>query len=655
MGILHKLTLALRRLDPGNQLWRELQREIATKRAADAFGTDDSTARERELEEISRTFDQYRDSDFGRKLYLIQNGIYGVDLQPVATQIAKLRFFISLAIEQQPNADPADNYGIRPLPNLETRFVAADTLLALGGLNRELVSPQTEDLQRQLNANRERHFHANTRSLKLRYRNQDRELRQQLADSLAASGLDADHAKRVAAWDPYDQNAHADWFDPQYMFGVSDGFDVVIGNPPYVQLQANGGRLANYYKDAGYRTFARSGDIYQLFYERGCQILKPDGGLLTYITSNSWLKAEYGKATRRLFAESHTPLLLLELGKDVFESAIVDSSVLVLQTGGQSGPFPAVDLDRLAVKEIPPAAELWGIAQPENESPWSVLSLLEHSVMEKMQGKGTPLKDWGLAIFRGITTGLNVAFIIDDSTKKTLVAKDPKSADIIKPILRGEDIARYRARWERKWLITTFPSLKLDIEDYPAVSGHLLSYGKDRLEQSGKSLPSGGRSRKKTNHSWFEIQDSTNYHGEFLKEKLFWMDMAGNGRFSFSNTEMYCNNKGYLITGSSLKYLCALLNSSLVTWFVKHTAPTTGMGLTEWTKVSVERIPIPKISAAEQEPYIALVEEILTAKEANPQADTRPLEREIDRLVYQLYGLTEEENTAIERSLGLGQ
>ena len=235
MGILHKLTLALRRLDPGNQLWRELQREIATKRAADAFGTDDSAARERELEEISRTFDQYRDSDFGRKLYLIQNGIYGVDLQPVATQIAKLRFFISLAIEQQPNADPADNYGIRPLPNLETRFVAADTLLALGGLNRELVSPQTEELQRQLNANRERHFHANTRSLKLRYRNQDRELRQQLADSLAASGLAADHAARVAAWDPYDQNARADWFDPQYMFGVSDGFDVVIANPPYVR------------------------------------------------------------------------------------------------------------------------------------------------------------------------------------------------------------------------------------------------------------------------------------------------------------------------------------------------------------------------------------------------------------------------------------
>ena len=330
MGILHKLTLALRRLDPGNQLWRELQREIATKRAADAFGTDDSAARERELEEISRTFDQYRDSDFGRKLYLIQNGIYGVDLQPVATQIAKLRFFISLAIEQQPNADPADNYGIRPLPNLETRFVAADTLLALGGLNRELVSPQTEDLQRQLNANRERHFHANTRALKKRYRDRDGELRHQLADSLAASGLDADHAKRVAAWDPYDQNAHADWFDPQYMFGVSDGFDVVIGNPPYVESrnslltdEVKDSYQAQVVSDWG-ESLPRGSDLLIYFYPRSVTFLS-DNGVGCLITQNAWLSTDYGYRFQRF-----------SIGRFSFQRIIDSSSKFFADTNSQN-------------------------------------------------------------------------------------------------------------------------------------------------------------------------------------------------------------------------------------------------------------------------------------------------------------------------------
>ena len=170
MGALHKLTLALRRLDPDNQRWENLQKELAGKRASAAFDTRNQSERDAKLEEISATFEKYRDSDFGRKLYLIQNSIYGVDIQPIACQIARLRFFISLAIEQKPGREVAENYGIKPLPNLETRFVAANTLLALdtSGTQMNLTSSEVMDLQEKLNVNRERHFHATTRQHKLR-------------------------------------------------------------------------------------------------------------------------------------------------------------------------------------------------------------------------------------------------------------------------------------------------------------------------------------------------------------------------------------------------------------------------------------------------------------------------------------------------------
>ena len=293
MSILHQLTLALRRLDPDNYLWAELQKARALEESGTAYEAATQQERDERLAEISETFERYRDSDFGRKLYLIQNSIFGVDIQVIATQIAKLRFFISLAIEQQSVAT-ADNLGIKPLPNLETRFVAADSLI---GLSRpaQLALGQTDkvkQLQDELDNNREQHFHANTRRRKLEYRKQDTGLREQLASSLRETGFAAGDADKVARWDPYDQNASANWFDPEYMFGVTDGFDVVIANPPYVQLQKDEGRLRKLYQNIGYTTFASTGDVYQLFQERGCRLLKPSGGLLAYITSNSWLKAE---------------------------------------------------------------------------------------------------------------------------------------------------------------------------------------------------------------------------------------------------------------------------------------------------------------------------------------------------------------------------
>ena len=570
MGVLHKLTLALQRTDPDNKRWEELQKERAKVKADAAFETKEQQERDAELLEISETFERYRDSDFGRKLYLIQNSIFGVDIQPVACQIAKLRFFISLAIEQEPSGDAGDNYGIKPLPNLETRFVAANTLLRLRQTDQMSLGEidAVKRLERELNANRERHFHATTRQKKLACRNEDRTLRRKLATELENLGFPADTARKIAKWDPYDQNTGTDWFDAQYMFYVAGGFDVVIGNPPYIQLQKNRGELSKLYKDAGYATFAGTGDIYQLFCERGCRLLTPGLGLLAFITSNSWLKAEYGKPLRRYFAERHTPLRLLEMGKDVFDNTIVDTSVLLVREGCGSEPFPSVDMDKLSAKDFPPNECSWGEMRPEGEAQWSTLSAIEHSIMGKMRGAGTPIKEWDVTIYRGVTTGCNDAFVVDNATKQELFATDPSSAEIIKPVLRGKDIKRYRAQWQGWWLITSFPSRGLDINNYPSAKEHLLSFGRDRLEQNGKELADGRKSRKKTKYLWFELQDTCAYHEEFAKEKLFWRRVTRKAKFAYVGEEMQCINAGFMLNGNSLKYLCAVLNSELISWYM---------------------------------------------------------------------------------------
>ena len=302
MAVLHKLTLALRRLDPHNTEWERLQRQHALQRSERAFDIDSQARRDEELREISATFQRYRDSDFGRKLYLIQNTIYGVDIQAVATQIAKLRFFISLAIDQQASEDAADNYGIKPLPNLETRFVAANTLIGLsqgsqiplGGENR------VSKLINQLLHNRERHYHAGIRTEKLRLKREDARLRGELAKELKSVGMSESDANRVADTDLLDQNNEADWFDPLYMFSVEGGFDVVIGNPPYVESRNSLITAAD--KDAYLEQVhsdwsagvPRGSDLLIYFLARSAKLLANDG-LACLITQNAWLSTDYGK------------------------------------------------------------------------------------------------------------------------------------------------------------------------------------------------------------------------------------------------------------------------------------------------------------------------------------------------------------------------
>ena len=277
MGVLQKLVHLLQKLDKDNHLWRELQMQKAIAETEDAYNIGDKAQRQKRLLDIDETFD-YNASDYGRKLFLIENCIYGVDIQPIAVQIAKLRFFIALVCDQIPNPD-RDNLGIRALPNLETKFVAANTLI---GLNTENTAKPiiVYELERQLKETRHKHFSAHTPETKRKYRQQDNELRILISDELIKTGFPPTAAHQVASWDPYDQNAHAEWFDNYWVFGISDGFDIVIGNPPYLRIQGvqeTTPALIPYAKK--YLKSAQKGnwDLYVLFTEVGYKMLKTKG------------------------------------------------------------------------------------------------------------------------------------------------------------------------------------------------------------------------------------------------------------------------------------------------------------------------------------------------------------------------------------------
>ena len=314
MGILNKLVLILQKLDPRNAHWKERQlRQAAT--------IPDAHSREAALAGIEHVFSAAnRYNDYGRKLYLIQNCIYGVDIQPVACQIAKLRFFISLAIEQEPDS-AAENFGIRPLPNLETRFLAANTLLGLKG-EPTLTSQKTRELERELVLNGERHFHAITRQQKQACKDRDEALREALAAELREVGMPAADAEKIASWDRYDTHAVAEWFAPERMFGIREGFDIVIGNPPYgakiskdelKQIKAN-------LRDT------RNSNSAALFIDYGKNRLMKSDGVLAFIVPKSLLFSKTWQTLAFTLSEKATVLVDVERA---FKRVLLEQVVFV--------------------------------------------------------------------------------------------------------------------------------------------------------------------------------------------------------------------------------------------------------------------------------------------------------------------------------------
>ena len=579
------------------------------------------------------------------KLNIIENCIYGSDIQSIAAQITKLRFFISLICDCEKDA-AKPNFGIPTLPNLETKFVTANSLIGLHKVKEgEFVGslfedPEIGDTKEALRNVRHEHFKAKTASAKQRLRKQDEELRQKLISLLSQDETyPPKDAEQMAGWNPYDQNGVADFFDSEWMFGVTDGFDIVIGNPPYIQLQNDGGKLGKLYQPCGFKTFASTGDIYCLFYERGHQLLR-EGGHLCYITSNKWMRAGYGEKTRDFLAKETNPKLLIDFaGVKIFESATVDTNILLFSKSNNRHETVCAVTNKQNKDSVKNLSDFvksnQSLCDFSSCDSWVILSPIEQSIKSKIESVGTPLKDWDINIYRGVLTGCNEAFIISGEKREEILqncaTEDEKkrTAELIRPILRGRDIKRYGYEWAKLYLIATFPARKYNIEQYPSVKHYLLSFAYDyliennnelvaknhleeycmkKLSQSGEYIIINGKhvldrngnkekGRKKTTNKWFETQDSISYWDDFFKPKLFYADITQELNFALCNDVMFCNNTTYFLTADNPSILPRLqhyLNSKLMDWYYRTLSVQLGEKAVRMFSIYVLNIPIPK-------------------------------------------------------------
>ena len=433
------------------------------------------------------------------------------------------------------------------------------------------------------------------------------------------------------------------------------GFDVVIGNPPYFSMSKLKDQ-ADYFSQAGFETYSKGADIYCLFYELGGRVLKNDG-FITYITSNSWLRAIYGDLLKEYFMKNLQPISLLNIEDiQIFEEATVESNIIILQKRKLTDTFSVVNLsnDYTLGTSLSHYFELnhFDFAVPDT-SEWFIGDQLEGNLKAKLENVGRQLKEFDIEINRGFLTGYNTAFIIDDQKKNNLIELDEKNREIIKPILRGRDVHKYSYVDAGLFLIATFPSLKIDIDEYITLKEHLASF-LPKLNQTGEYFHNSEgkqvKSRKKTNGKWFETQDTIAYWRDFEKPKIVWGEISDKPKFAFDDSGLYAEATTFLMTGEKLKFLLAILNSKVSEWYFNLIGTTTGMGTNRWKKYKIELLPVKIPSELQEKEIEALVDEILKAKEQNPSADSTDLENQIDQLVYQLYGLTEEEIAIIENA-----
>ena len=599
MGCLHKLVYILGKLDPDNDRWRQTQ-----------LAKLDSVPMREELE---RAFADNND-DYGRKLYLIENCLYGVDIQPIAIQITKLRFFISLICDQKTNRNKRDNHGIRPLPNLETKFVAANTLIGLREMDQmELVPPRIYKIEAEIESLYHSHFSIQRRDQKLSVQGRVKALRKEMADLLAQSLMSRKKSEHIADWDQFDQQSSADFFDSQWMFGKSlkDGFDIVIGNPPY---GANIDSMVVLFEQLYPNTTKSFKDIYKLFIEAGLtQLLRPNG-VICYITPNTLLRQPRYKDARA-FLNKYRLLQVLDFGFGIFEQIVPTCVFLTSKSQPTDGLVRYLDLTEKSnfVKDF------------NSELPTHILQQklldLSHSDMSSTAVKDVKsfqlvevldLKDAGIN-YQRVNVGLHDKGNSNLSERLLYEGQRESVRDV--EYWKGVDIGKYQiaestGRFVR---VKTVQSLR---------PNERVVLNRDYFAKAPKLIW-----RQTAAHLMVALDDTGRWFGRSIQ--------AATIKPQFKNLDYF--------------FVLGLLNSSYLRYSYNRRVQEAGRVFPQvkFENLKSLMLAIPSNEEAQQ-PIASRARTITVTKNSNPKQDTSVLEREIDQQVYALYGLSPEEIDLVE-------
>lgn len=660
MGILAKLFVTLKKLDPDNGRWQNQNLTPLQQRLALARKTPDPVLRDAEIDDAEATLEKHKKdfadpayADYTRKLYLIEKCIFGSDIQPIAVQIAKLRFFIALIVSQ-PIDRTKPNWNITPLPNLETKIVAANTLFGVprhGAQGSLLDDPAIAQKEAELRDANAAYFTARTRVTKKRRKERVQKLHEELVILLKRDGFVTAHdAERMARWDPFDQNRFADFFDVEWMFGMPRArdnseavFDIVIGNPPYVR-QEEIKELKPFLKEVyKYECYTGTADLFVYFYERSIKLLKAHG-TLSFITSNKWYRAKYGENLRGFMA-THTRLKnIIDFGDEaVFTAIAYPTIVIATRREKPLNPPPETDQVRVLnwtqehpVDEFPNIFRDKSFLVPQGElkkQSWPLEPQASRLLLARIVSAGTSLRKYlGARVYRGITTGLNKAFEIDSATRSRLIAECPAADEIIKPYLRGQDVMRWSGKPTDRWLIFTRKGVEL--ARYPAVQEYLENF-KEALTPKPDQWDEGSNGkwpgRKGGSYEWYEIQDNIAYWKEFSSLKIVSTKVSLQPTFMLDTDGNFLGNTAYFMpVNESPEALLALLNSTVSAYYCRGRFIGKQNGYYEVQPEGLEAFPIPSISS-QQKVILGLI-----AKFVLTDGDSR-FEQLINGLVFELY------------------
>ncbi len=636
---------------------------------------------------------------FHEKQSIIEGCLFGVDINPNSVMICRLRLWIELlknAYYRTPPSPPLQRGGdLETLPNIDINIKCGNSLISRFGLDSLIVSGKSKEKVEEYRQAVREYYHAKSKDRKWQIEWLIQEIKNSFWTTLTGQdpkkvklrGLEGElyqlenqvllfeesakekkaREKKITKLNNEIDKLRAEIADidsgkiysnalewrfefPEVLNDQGDfvGFDVIIGNPPYIRQEEI--KEQKPHLQANFVTYSGTADLYVFFVERGFEILK-DKGQFSYIMPNKWMQAGYGKALRNYFLETQLQAIIDFGDLQVFEEATTYPCILNASKQTRNNDFISAVVNTLDFRsEFASYIESISnqiTAESLSDETWMISSGSDQGLLLRIKNKCISLDEYvENKSFRGIITGLTEAFLIDNNEKDQILEKNEKSSELLKPLLRGRTIKKWYAQQDSLWLIGTFPALNINIDNHPAIRDYLLRFGRNRLNQSGEK-----GSRKKTSGEWFETQDNIAYWKEFEKPKIMYQVFQVKPCFIYDDRGLYCNNSMWIIPKDD-RVLLAILNSNMGWWLISKycTAIQNGYQLI-WKYFG--QIPIPKANRKQSKLITSLVDEILTAKKADPNADVSELEKKIDHLVYKLYGLTYDEVKIIEPEFAL--